>query len=111
MQNTPADTAEERRWDLASYADWLQCQNQRLLDEIHRLTEEIDDEQTRDLMRRITRCISINQSLVTLQLLNLRLHMRENQKTIDDEPWEISEHVSEILSVHLREAESLRKIL
>jgi len=37
--------------------------------------------------------------------------MRENEKAIGEELWEISEHVSEILSVHLREAESLRKIL
>lgn len=111
MQSTPADTAEKRRWDLACHRDWLQDQNQRLLDKIHRLTEEVDDEPTKDIIRKITQCISINQSLVTLQLLNFRLHMRENEKAIDEELWEISEHVSEILSVHLREAESLRKIL
>ena len=111
MQPTPADTAEKRRWDLASYADRLRGLSDRLLDEVDRLAEEYPDEPPRELLRKITQCISINESLVTLQLLNFRLHMRENEKAIGEELWEISEHVSEILSVHLREAESLRKIL
>jgi hypothetical protein len=111
VQHTPADTAEKRRWNPASYADWLWGLSDRLLDEVDRLAEEYPDQPTRELLRKITQCISINQSLVTLQLLNFRLHMRENEKAIDEELREISEHVSEILSVHLIEAENLRKTL
>lgn len=111
MQPTATDTTGERRWDLANYTDWLREMSDVLLNEIDRLTEECQDELTRELLGKITQYVSINQSLVTIQLLNFRLQMRENEKAISAELWEISEHVSEILSVHLREAESLRKIL
>lgn len=62
-------------------------------------------------MRKVTRLISINYSLVRIQLFGFRLHMRENERAIDEELNEISEYVSQILDVHLREAENLEKVL
>jgi hypothetical protein len=111
LQPTATDTIGERRWDLANYADWLRNLSDGLLNEIDRHAEECQDEPTRELLRKIMQYVSINQNLATIQLLNLRLQMRENEKAIDEELYEISEHVSEILSVHLKEAENLRKIL
>ena len=111
MQPTTTAAIGERRWNLTKHADWLRDLGDELLNEIDRLAEERQDEPTRELLRKITQYVSINQSLVAIQLLNFRLQMRENEKAIDEELHEISEHVSEILSVHLREAESLRKIL
>ncbi len=49
--------------------------------------------------------------MVALHLLSFRLHMKENEAAIDRELYEISEYMAEILSIHRREAESLRKIL
>ncbi len=111
MQPTTTDTTGERRWDLADYADRLRDLSDGLLNEIDRHAEECQDEPTRELLRKITQYISINQSLVTIQLLDFRLQMRENEKAVDEELYEISEHVSEILNIHLKEAENLRKIL
>jgi alcohol dehydrogenase YqhD (iron-dependent ADH family) len=111
VQRTPIDTKDEEIWDLSKYVDRLQDLSEELVNEIFNLSEEIDDEATKDIIRKITRYISINQSLVTLHLLNYNLHSRENEYAIDKELHEISEHVSEILSVHIREAENLRKIL
>jgi len=111
LQPTTTNTTGERRWNLTNYADWLRGLSDGLLYEIDRLAEECQNEPTRELLRKITQYISVNQSLVTMQLLDFRLQMRENEKAIDEELHEISEHVSEILSVHLKEAENLRKIL
>lgn len=111
MARTPCDTADERCLNLSDYAEWLRGLSEGLLDEIHRLAEEADDETARELLRKITQLISLNQSMVTLRLLSFRLHMRENEAAIDRELYEISEYMSEILSIHRREAENLRKIL
>ncbi len=111
MPRTPCDTADERRLNLSDYAEWLRGLSEGLLDEIHRLAEEADDETSRELLLKITQLISLNQSMVALHLLSFRLHMKENEAAIDRELYEISEYMAEILSIHRREAESLRKIL
>jgi len=54
VQPTPADTAEKRRWDLASYADRLRGLSDRLLDEVDRLIKEYPDEPPKELLRKIT---------------------------------------------------------
>jgi hypothetical protein len=111
LHRTPCDTADERLLDLNDYADWLRGLSDKLLDDVHRLADESDDETTRELLRKITQLISVNQSMITLNLLSFRLHMRENEAAIDSELYEISEYMAEILNIHRREAENLRKIL
>ena len=111
MRLTATDNLAGRRLDLNGHAEWLRRHGDELLREIERHAEECRDERTGELLRKVAQYISINQSLVALQLLEVWLQMRENERAIDEELHEISEHVSEILSVHLREAESLRKTL
>jgi len=69
-----------------------------LLREIYCIAEEFDDERVREFMRKITQLLTINQSLL------------ENERAIDNELYEISEYMSEILDIHLKEADNLRKI-
>ena len=111
MQPTATDITTGRRLDLNGNAEWLRSLGDELLREIDRQAEECGDERTGELLRKVAQYVSVNQSLVALQLLDFWVHMRENERAIDKELQEISEHVSEILSVHLREAESLRKTL
>lgn len=111
MPRPPCDTVDERCLNLNDYAEWLRGLSEGLLDEIHRLAEEADNETTSELLRKITQLISLNQSMVALHLLSFRLHMRETEAAIDRELYEISEYMSEVLEIHRREAENLRKIL
>jgi hypothetical protein len=111
LHRTPCDTADERHLDLNDYADWLEGMSDKLLDDVHHLADESDDETISELLRKITQLISVNQSMITLNLLSFKLHMRENESAIDSELHEISEYMAEILNIHRREAENLRKIL
>lgn len=104
MQRTYNNTTGEKCWGLTSYTNYLEGLSERLLDEIHHLTEEFDDELSSELLRKITWFITVNQNIVMLHLLNFRLHMKEHDLAIDKELFEISDYMAELLNVHLREA-------
>lgn len=108
---TNNDTVGERSWDLTGCAGYLEGVSNRLLDEIHHLAEELDDEPSKELVMKIAGLIAVNQSILMLHLLNLRLHIKEHDLVVDKELYEISDYVSELLSIRLREAKNLRKIL
>ncbi len=110
MESRTGNVAGRGIWDLDDYAELLRGLSDGLLREIYGIAEEFDDERVRELMRKITQLLTINQSLVTLHLLKFKLQMMENERAIDNDLYEISEYMSEILDIHLREAENLRKI-
>lgn len=111
MQHTNNNATGERRWDITGCVGSLEGLSERLMDKIHRLEEELGDEPLRELVREIAQLIAVNQSIVMLHLLNLRLIVKEHDLAVDKELFEISDYVSELLNIRLREAENLRKIL
>jgi Asp-tRNA(Asn)/Glu-tRNA(Gln) amidotransferase C subunit len=96
---------------LGEYLRRLEALSGELSEDLLRLAEEVDDGSSKEFVMKVTKLISINHSLVTLQLLGFRMHTKENERAIDEEINEISEYVSQILDVHLREAENLEKVL
>ena len=111
MQHTSRKSAEAQRLVLGEYLRRLEALSGELSEDLFRLAEKFDDGPSKEFVRKVTRLISINHSLVRLQLFGFRLHMRENERAIDEELNEILEYVSQILDVHLREAENLEKAL
>jgi DNA-directed RNA polymerase subunit F len=110
LKSRTGNVANKGIWDLDDYAELLRDLSDGLLREIYCIAEEFDDERVREFMRKITQLLTINQSLLTLHLLKFKLHNKENERAIDNELYEISEYMSEILDIHLKEADNLRKI-
>jgi DNA-directed RNA polymerase subunit F len=110
LKSRTGNVARKGIWDLDDYAELLRELSDGLLREIYGIAEEFDDERVREFMRKITQLLTINQSLLTLHLLKFKLHNKENERAIDNELYEISEYMSEILDIHLKEADNLRKI-
>ncbi|UCD44004.1 MAG: hypothetical protein JSV27_07585 [Candidatus Bathyarchaeota archaeon] len=111
MQHRSRSSAEAQRLVLDEYLRRLEALSGELSEDLLRLAEEVGDGPLREFVMKVTKLISVNRSLVTLQLLGFRLHMRESERAIDEEINEISEYVSQILDVHIREAENLEKVL
>ncbi len=103
------ETGKDR--DYANYITWLKDANDKLINEINLMIEEVDDEPYREILSNIVRLVNINQNLNTLYIVNLMLHARERELKIDEDLYEISEYMASILDVHLNEAENLGKIL
>jgi hypothetical protein len=109
LQRTPNEVIE--RWDITGLSKWLETHHESLLNDMNRMADYVEDRRIREFMKKASELIVVNQSLVMLQLLRFKMQMKEQTLAVDQELFEISESVAEILSVHLKEAENLRKIV
>jgi hypothetical protein len=78
--------------------------------EIDILIEELQDHDSRIILSKLKELIIINNTINLLRLADTIIKIRENQLEIDNELLTISDSVSQILEVHVEEAQSLRKL-
>jgi len=90
---------------------WAKNRSESLYEEILQQIEEVQDQETRDVLAKLARLTQINQELQTLGFINLLSRITENQKAIDDELMQISEYVEAMVRVHQEEARNLEKVL
>jgi hypothetical protein len=77
---------------------------------INILIEELQDQDSGIILSKMKELIIINNTINSLRLADIIIKIRENQLEIDNELLAISDSVSQILEVHVEEAQSLRKL-
>ena len=92
------------------YAAWFRARRDALAREIAEEARGFD-EATRSLIERVLQLSTLNQTLLTLRLLDIRLEMLENNRQVDDTLNEVAEYMAAILDDHRREADALKKAL
>jgi hypothetical protein len=73
--------------------------------------EELPDSQHKHVLEQILQLNELTNEFHQLQLITLLAHIRQDNKSIDDELQEISDYMEQILMIHRTEAENLEKIL
>ena len=73
--------------------------------------EELPDSQHKQVLEQILQLSELTNELHQLQLITLLAHIRQDNKSVDDDLQEISDYMEQILMIHRAEAENLEKIL
>lgn len=83
---------------------------QEIYREIDVLIEDLQDQESRTILLKMRELMLINNTINSLSLADMIIKIRENQLEIDNELLAISDSVSQILEVHIEEAQSLKKL-
>ena len=92
------------------YIDWLRENNESLLGELAYDIESVEDEQAKTVMWKLLQMMNTYQNMQSILLSKILIQMREHEIALDRELYEMSSAMTEILDVHIMEAENLRKI-
>ena len=106
---SPADT-EKQTQHLDIYINWLRENSEDLLGDLVYDIESVEDEKAREIMGKLLRLVNMYQSIQSVFLSKMIIQMRKHEVALDRELYELSSTMTEILDVHIMEAENLRKM-
>jgi hypothetical protein len=86
-------------------------QIQALQSTVNMNVEELPDSQHKQVLEQILQLSELTNELHQLQLITILAHIRQDNKSVDDDLQEISGYMEQILMIHRTEAENLEKIL
>lgn len=92
------------------YIDFLNNSKQLILQEMEALLHKVKDPLSKEVLIKMKNLILIDHALNSITLADLMIKTYENQLEIDNELLAISDSISQLLEIHLSEADSLRKL-
>lgn len=92
------------------YIDYLNNSKQVILQEMESLIHKIKDPLSKEVLTKMKNLILVDHALNSITLADLMIKAYENQLEIDNELLAISDSISQMLEIHLSEADSLRKL-
>ena len=92
------------------YIDFLNNSKQLILQEMEALLHKVKDPLSKEVLTKMKNLILIDHALNSITLADLMIKTYENQLEIDNELLAISDSISQLLEIHLSEADSLRKL-
>ena len=81
-----------------------------ILQEMESLLQKMKDPLSKEVLTKMKNLILLDHALNSITLADLMIKNYETQLEIDDELLAISDSVSQMLEIHLSEADSLRKL-
>jgi hypothetical protein len=92
------------------YIELLNNSRQLILQEMESLLQKMKDPLSKEVLTKMKNLILLDHALNSITLADLMIKTYENQLEIDEELLAISDSVSQMLEIHLSEADNLRKL-
>jgi len=97
--------------DFGTSETWLQNQIDALKSTIVTAIDELPGERHKQVLEQMMQLQELTNELHRVQLVTILTHIQQNNRDVDDDLREISDHMEQILAIHRNEAENLEKIL